>query len=89
MRNTWSYLAVEASPATADDYLRELDQVHRRLQTRPLSSRSRFNFRPGLRSILFRSHVIFYRLAGSSVEIVRVLHGSRDLQAIMSERSRR
>jgi toxin ParE1/3/4 len=35
----------------------------------------------------FENHLIFYRAAGSGIEIVRVLHGARDLESILdSER---
>jgi toxin ParE1/3/4 len=43
---------------------------------------------PGLRSWRvrgFRNYVMFYRLAGRDVEVVRVLHGARDLDALFSE----
>jgi len=34
----------------------------------------------------FPNHLIFYRLAGRRVEIVRLLHGARDMQAAFGER---
>ena len=37
---------------------------------------------PGRRSILFRSYVIVYRLAGSDAVILRVIHGRRDLSCM-------
>ena len=42
----------------------------------------------GLRSFRiegFRNHLIFYRPVTDGVEIVRVLHGARDLDALFSE----
>jgi toxin ParE1/3/4 len=30
----------------------------------------------------FENHLIFYRLSDAGIEIVRVLHGSRDLETI-------
>lgn len=33
----------------------------------------------------FRNHLIFYRPTTSGVEILRVIHGARDLEAILDE----
>jgi len=37
---------------------------------------------PELRSLLILPYVVFYRITELSVEIVRILHGRRDLDAI-------
>jgi toxin ParE1/3/4 len=39
----------------------------------------------GLRSVAVEPHVIFYRVTRSAVEIVRVLHGRRDVEAVFAE----
>jgi toxin ParE1/3/4 len=42
----------------------------------------------GLRSFRvegFRNYLIFYRPAGEGVEIIRVLHGAHDLDALFSD----
>jgi len=39
----------------------------------------------GLRSVLVSPYVIFYRVGESSLDIVRVLHGRRDLDAIFAD----
>jgi toxin ParE1/3/4 len=44
----------------------------------------RDDLRPGLRVFSSGNFVICYRLFNSAVEIARVVHGSRDLQAIFS-----
>jgi toxin ParE1/3/4 len=33
----------------------------------------------------FRKYVIFYRLTDSEVEIIRVIHGARDIEAILEQ----
>lgn len=35
----------------------------------------------------FEQHLIFYRPAGDGIEIVRVLHGARDIDRILAEES--
>ena len=37
---------------------------------------------PGLRALFFRDYVIYYMINDSEIIIVRVLHGSRDVEAI-------
>ena len=41
--------------------------------------RQREELQPGIRSLAFRRYIIFYRRVSCTVEIVRVLHGARDL----------
>jgi toxin ParE1/3/4 len=38
----------------------------------------------GLRSVVVARYVVFYRLTSDAVQIVRVLHGSRDIDPIFS-----
>jgi len=33
----------------------------------------------------FENHLIFYRVTDESIEIIRVLHGARDIESILSE----
>ncbi len=41
---------------------------------------------PGLRSILVYPYIVFYRVTGATVEIVRVLHQRRDFAAIFDKK---
>jgi toxin ParE1/3/4 len=49
--------------------------------------RPREDLRPGLRSIAVERYVLFYRVSAAAVEILRVLHSSRDMDAILREDS--
>lgn len=33
----------------------------------------------------FENHLIFYRVTEEAIEVIRVLHGARDIEAILSE----
>ena len=81
----WEYLVREASPRTADRRLRDIHQASAKLADWPSIGRERSELRPGLRSIAAPPHVIFYRLRESRVEILRVLHGHRDIDRIFSD----
>ena len=78
----WSYFAREASPAIADKQLRELLERIDSLREWPHAGRSRDELRPGIRSMATEPHIIFYQLSQDGIEIVRVLHGRRDIDSI-------
>lgn len=49
------------------------------LAGRPRAGRSRPEIASGVRSLPVGSYLIFYRIAGKTVEIARVVHGARNL----------
>jgi toxin ParE1/3/4 len=84
LEEIWSYVAEDASPATAD---RLIDAIINRfdvLVEQPQMGRLRPEFGDGVRSFAVESHVIYYGLDGD-VLIARVLHGRRDQAAAWSE----
>ena len=78
----WEYYAKVAGQLTADSVVRRIGDACRLIEDYPLGGRARDEVRPGLRSIVARRHVIFYRVRDDSAEIVRVLDGRRDLDEI-------
>jgi toxin ParE1/3/4 len=44
--------------------------------------RARDKLRPGLRSLPVEQYVVIYRILEDAVEIVAVIHGSRDINAM-------
>lgn len=50
----------------------------------PKGGRSRDDLETGLRSHPKGSYIVFYRIAKQNVEIARVLHAARDIDAIFS-----
>lgn len=81
----WRYLAAEASIKTADQLLRQITSAVERVAKRPLTGRARDTLKPGLRSVLAHPYIVFYRVAGGGIEVVRVLHQRRNLSAALSE----
>lgn len=49
------------------------------LARQPQLGRSRFELWPGLRGFPVGNYLIFYRPAAEGIEVIRVLHGARDL----------
>jgi toxin ParE1/3/4 len=80
----WNYVAREASPDVADEQLRSLDRACEALAQWPHSGRARDELFRGVRSIAVEAYVVFYRVEDSAIEIVRILHGRRDVDAIFS-----
>ena len=82
LMDIWAYYARVASPEIADNLLREIDRVGQGIRENPLLSRQRDELLPGLRSVIVRPHVIFFRIRNGVVEVIRVLYGRRDFPAI-------
>lgn len=80
----WNYIAAD-NPAAAQRVVDKLQQRARRLAEHPLMGRRRIDLKPGLFSFPSGNYLIFYTYADDLVEIVRVLHGARDLAAIFQE----
>jgi toxin ParE1/3/4 len=48
----------------------------------PEMGRKRFDFADGLRSLAVNNYVIFYRPIADGIQLIRVLHGARDIPAL-------
>jgi toxin ParE1/3/4 len=73
----------ERSPAAADRLAAAIDHRCELLGQLPQMGRLRDDLMPGLRSIVIERYVLFYRSSPSAVEVLRILHGSRDVDSIM------
>jgi toxin ParE1/3/4 len=80
----WTYYAENAGRATADKIVRDIGESCRLLEAYPFAGRPRDEVRRGLRSIASPPHVVFYRVAEERVDVVRVLHGRRDIDQIFA-----
>jgi toxin ParE1/3/4 len=83
----WGYLARQASVRVADRQLNEIDAACETLKAWPYSGRKRDELLTGMRSVPVHPYVVFYRVRNDGIEIVRVLHGRRDVASIFAERS--
>ncbi|HYH39722.1 MAG TPA: type II toxin-antitoxin system RelE/ParE family toxin [Azospirillum sp.] len=84
LEEIWWYVAQD-SVAAADRLIRAIDETFRRLSEHPAMGRSRESLQPNLRSHPHGSYVVFYRPVDGGIEVVRVLHGARDIDAAFSE----
>ena len=67
---------------TADRVLGTIDQKCQALAEQPGIGRRRDELAPGLRSLPVGSYVVFYRGRGDGIEVIRVLHGARDINTV-------
>ena len=75
------YLA-QRHPAAAARVVQELERVCRLLAQFPLMGARRDALRPGMRSFPSGKYILFYRPLDGGVEILRIVHGSRDLTGL-------
>jgi plasmid stabilization system protein ParE len=75
--DVWNRGAKLFSPTMSDSHLRDIRAASVRLTSFPLSGVARDEFLPGLRSVLIHPTLIFYRVGGDTIEIVRVVDGRR------------
>ncbi|MFM8717111.1 MAG: type II toxin-antitoxin system RelE/ParE family toxin [Spartobacteria bacterium] len=74
----WEFIAAHDEVA-ADRYIDHLRDRALELIAFPQLGRTRDEIQPGLRSLLARNHLIFYRLQDAEIQVLRILHGSMDL----------
>jgi toxin ParE1/3/4 len=80
----WAYIA-EDSARQADAFAAAIDDEIRDLVRHPLIGRARPELFADLRSLPFGRYVIFYLPRKRGIEVVRVLHGARDLKPLFDE----
>ena len=79
------YLAEKVSVETAEHFLEKIDAKFKLLVKFPQIGRRRDELYPGLRSVPLEDYLIFYRLVPEGIEVMRVVGGYRDLEALFVE----
>lgn len=74
----WTYIAADNTKA-ADAMLERIRSVYKMLVQNPLAGRRRPEFGPDLRSFSFDNYIVFYIPQSATIDIVRVMHGRRDI----------
>jgi toxin ParE1/3/4 len=74
----WFYIAQDDA-AAADKFIQAVINKFPKLAAWPEIGRQREELSSRLRSLVVGQYVIFYRPLENGIEIVRVLHGARDL----------
>jgi toxin ParE1/3/4 len=80
LEDLWFYIAMD-NPLAADGVLDAIATQCGLLATQPQLGRARPELAPELRSFPVGRYVLFYLPRSNGIELVRVLHGSRDVEA--------
>lgn len=76
--NIYEYIAQD-SPYAAENFIDLLEKECNIISKSPEIGRPREELQPKLRSLPVGNHVIFYRSQEKIIEIIRILHGARDI----------
>ncbi|MDD4889663.1 MAG: type II toxin-antitoxin system RelE/ParE family toxin [Phycisphaerae bacterium] len=82
----WEYIAA-ASAESADRQITAIVERFATLAGHPRSGRVRGELGKGMRSVVQGSYVILYRIEPETVQIVRVVHGARDVASLLDDQS--
>ena len=75
------YLA-QNNPNAAIKFIKEIKNKFILLRDNPLAGRIQSNLLVNLRSFAVKKYIIFYQPFDDGIEILRVLHSSRDIESI-------
>ena len=82
LREIADYIARDNSDR-ADGFVEELIAKMETIADRPFSFPARSEWGAGLRSALHGRYLILFRVDGDLVEIMRVVHGARDIEGLL------
>ena len=84
LEEIWIYIASQ-SIRSADSFLDQLYNKCIEISELTGIGRKRDELFPGMLSLAYKKYVIFFMRSGDVVEIVRILHGARDIPTIFKE----
>jgi toxin ParE1/3/4 len=76
-----------ADPTAAAKLITRMKRLAALIASRPRIGRPREDLRAGLRSFPVESYILFYRIVDDGIEVARVLHGRRDIDAVFRAES--
>lgn len=85
LEDIWLFTKNRWALRKADTYLRFLFKEIERIQLNPYLGNDYGFIRQGYRKLTYKSHSIYYKISTSNncIEIIRVLHQSRDINKIL------
>ncbi|MBD2775737.1 type II toxin-antitoxin system RelE/ParE family toxin [Iningainema tapete] len=86
IEETFEFIAKD-NPAAAAQFLERLYDTLQLLAENPGLGRLREEFFPSLRSFVKNKHIIFYKQSAEGIDVLRVLHHSRDINTLMHKQA--
>lgn len=84
LNGIWEYIA-EDNPVAAFAVIDRIEEKCGLLSDQPRMGQRCENLAPALRSFPVGNYMIFYRKATNGIDIIRVLHGARDIESLFTE----
>jgi toxin ParE1/3/4 len=81
LKEIWAYVA-EYNPEAAGKLIKEVTRKFALLRDYPQMGRAQDKLMVNLRSFAVKNYIIFYQPFGGGIEILRILHGTRDIERI-------
>ena len=81
---SWLHVALD-NPAVADRLIDRIVARCRALAQHPNLGPARPEISPGARMLTVEDYLVLYRVRGSDVEIVRIVHGARRLEGLFAD----
>ena len=85
LQQMWIYIAENAGKETANKFLIEIKKKCEAIAEFPESGRVRHEFLINLRSFPFKKYIVFYLPLENGIEVLRIIHSSRDIGQIFDE----
>jgi len=80
----WLFIA-EDNESAADGLIRKIGERCQELAEDPLMGRARSELGNSVRSWPISNYLVFYRPRPDGIDLLRVLHGARDLEALFED----
>ncbi len=84
LKDIWEHVS-QLNENAADKLIKEIKNKFILLRDNPLIGREQNEFLVGLRSFVVKSYFIFYLPLDDGIDILRVLHSSRDIESIFED----
>lgn len=85
LRRIHRYVATESGARRADDLIERVLAVCSLFATQPEAGKPRPEFGRDVRSCSYGPYLVFYRSRGSTMQVIRIIHGRRDVPAAWNE----
>src|SRR5262245_39134918 len=84
IKDIYQYINEQDADA-ALDFITRIQLMCDKLAQMPQMGRARDELKKGLRSFPVGNYLIFYRIVGTDIQVVRVLHGARNIKQFFSK----
>ncbi len=85
LQEIWIYLAENADSQTANKFLLTVKKKCETVVAFPEMGRVRHEYLINLRSFPFDKYIIFYLPLDEGIEVLRIIHSSRDISQVFDE----